>query len=400
MRIGIGDEDEELQSGDELVRKSVLEQHIVETSSIGSNLSKSSLLEQNQGGKSDFMKDAVAVEQDSESYSVSLSTTSVVSTSVIRDTLDMQSAVVELEKQQSRQDVAEGTEKTYENSPVVSENHNELSALGEHQDGKSCSVQHTGIVKQLCKTHAVACNNTILAEQLEAISSVILADPINHSSVDSALVLGDTPNVQAFVVDLRKELSNKDVAECQGGASKASSVASEVVISNAVAQTLSVFSCCSGLTNLTLPPSDAQMIIRSIFDKHGDITKQSVLKSLVMKSSFLLVVTEVVHRLCNHTLNSLSSYELQLMQSLIDDVAAVGFSVDWLRDRLKKVSAASKCHEHCVHLKSLGEQINAVKKSLMEMELQQLVWEKEVDCLKVELEGDEFEGSNLGEGLI
>lgn len=77
------------------------------------------------------MKDGVAVEQYSESYSVTISTTSVESTKVIRDnTLDMQTAVVELEKQQSRQDVAESTEKTYENSPVVSENHNEFSAVG------------------------------------------------------------------------------------------------------------------------------------------------------------------------------------------------------------------------------------------------------------------------------
>lgn len=401
LRIGIGDEDEEVHSGGELVRKSVLEQHLVETNSIESNHSRSSLLAQNQGGESDFMKDGVAVEQYSESYSVTISTTSVESTKVIRDnTLGMQTAVVELEKQQSRQDVAESTEKTYENSPVVSENHNEFSAVGEHQGGKHGSVQHAGIVKQHHEPHAISCNTTILAELLEAISSVILADPISHSSVDSSLVIGDTPHVQAFVVDSRKELLNKDVAECQGEASKSSSVVSEVGISKTVAQMLSVFSCCSWLTTLTLSPSDAQMIVRSIFDKHGDITKQSVLKNLFVKSAFLLVVTEVVHRLCSHTVNSLRSDELQQMQSLVDDVAAVGFSVDWLQDRLKKVFAASKCHEHCVHLESLSEQINAVKKSLMEMELQQLVWIKEVDCLKVELEGDEFEGSNLGEGLI
>lgn len=425
LRIGVGDEDEDVQSEGELVRKSVLEQHLLETNSIGSNHSKSSLLGQDQVGKTDFMKDGGAVEQYSESYSVacstsiwskeleanpaefpgdtiSLSTTSVESTSVVGDTLNMQTAVVDLSKQQSSQDVAEGTQKTYKDSSVVSENHNELSAMGEHEGGKSVPVQDVGIVKQQCEPHAVACNTTVLAELFEAISSVILAEtiPISHSSDDSTLVIGDSPNVQPPVLDIRKELSNKDVAECQVEASKASSVISEVRKSNAEAQTHSVFSCCSGLTNLTLSPSSGRMIIRSIFDKHGDITKRSVLKSSVMKSAFLLVVTEVVHRLCNHTMDSLCSDELQLMQSLVDDVAAVGFSVDWLRDRLKKVSAASKCHEHCVHLESLGEQINAVKKSLMEMELQQLVWKKEVDCLKVELEGDDFEGSNLGEGLI
>lgn len=286
-------------------------------------------------------------------------------------------------------------------------NHNEFSGVRKDQVGKNDYVKDVGGVEQGFKSSSAACSTTIHVKELEPVPGLVSAGTIlpSASCIESALVHEDTPKTQPAMVDMGKKEPSRDIAEIQEETSENSSVASEVVgneevVSNAVGQAFFVYSPCSGLNNLTLSPGDAQMIIKSILDKHGDITKESIVKSLVVRLTLLQVVAEVVHRLCNHTINTLGYEELQLMQRLADDAAAVGFSVDWLQERLKKVAFASKYHEHLVNLDRLGEQINAAKKSLMEMELQQLVWKKEVDCMKVELEGMDFEGSNLGEGLM
>lgn len=49
------------------------------------------------------------------------------------------------------------------------------------------------------------------------------------------------------------------------------------------------------------------------------------MKSTVMRSLVLQLVAEVVHWLSNHTIKTLGSDELQLLQRQTDDVVAVGF---------------------------------------------------------------------------
>lgn len=123
------------------------------------------------------------------------------------------------------------------------------------------------------------------------------------------------------------------------------------------------------MNGLTLCPQYAQRIIQCILRKHGDLSKGSIMKSTVMRSVVLQLVAEVVHWLSNHTIKTLGSDELQLLQRQTDDVVAVGFSLEWLQQRLRNISASSKYLECLMHLVSLGQQGDALKKSLMEMEL-------------------------------
>ncbi|KAK2991720.1 hypothetical protein RJ640_001223 [Escallonia rubra] len=158
-------------------------------------------------------------------------------------------------------------------------------------------------------------------------------------------------------------------------------------------------SLATGMTAFTLSPHN-NLIIKQILAKYGDITNGSLLKSTAAKSTFLQLVADVVHRLCNHSVDTLGYGELQLIQTWTADAVAVGFHVDWLQQRVDKVVAASKYHIRMTELEELGQQIDAAKKSLMEMELRQMVWKKEVVAFKVEFEGNDLCGANLGEGLL
>ncbi|KAK2975780.1 hypothetical protein RJ640_014603, partial [Escallonia rubra] len=157
-------------------------------------------------------------------------------------------------------------------------------------------------------------------------------------------------------------------------------------------------SLATGMTAFTLSPHN-NLIIKQILAKYGDITNGSLLKSTAARSTFLQLVAGVVHRLCNHTVDTLGYGELQLIQTWTADAVAVGFHVDWLQQRVDKVVAASKYHIRMTELEELGQQIDAAKKSLMEMELRQMVWKKEVVAFKVEFEGNDLFGANLVNNL-
>ncbi|KAK3001435.1 hypothetical protein RJ639_020923, partial [Escallonia herrerae] len=173
----------------------------------------------------------------------------------------------------------------------------------------------------------------------------------------------------------------------------------EIAYPGVAGHTSPVPSLATGMTAFTLSPHN-NLIIKQILAKYGDITNGSLLKSTAAKSTFLQLVADVVHRLCNHTVDTLGYGELQLIQTWTADTVAVGFHVDWLQQRVDKVVAASKYHIHMTELEELGQQIDAAKKSLMEMELRQMVWRKEVVAFKVEFEGNDLCGANLGEGLL
>ncbi|KAK3014535.1 LOW QUALITY PROTEIN: hypothetical protein RJ639_008309, partial [Escallonia herrerae] len=152
----------------------------------------------------------------------------------------------------------------------------------------------------------------------------------------------------------------------------------EIAYPGVAGHTSPVPSLATGMTAFTLSAHN-NLIIEQILSKYGDITNGSLLKSTAAKSTFLQLVADVVHRLCNHTVDTLGYGELQLIQTWTADAVAVGFHVDWLQQRVDKVVAASKFHIRMTELEELGQQIDATKKSLMEMELRQMVWRKEDD---------------------
>lgn len=297
--------------------------------------------------------------------------------------------------------------------PVVLEtdsecNVKEFPGVGENHGGIGEVMTDTVVGGLACQSFVIAPSTIDLAKGMEANSAVVSASSIliNGACPEAPLIIMNASSTESVVVDVGMKQPGDCVEESQEESSESSYIGSEVVagdeagVSDAEGCASSVFSLCTDMHDLTLSPQDAQRLIRAILGKYGDITKGSIVKSMVVRSTLLHLVAEVVHRLSNHTIKTLDSDELQLLQKWTDDAMAVGFSVEWLRQRLGKISAASKYHERLVHLDKLGQQIDAVKKSLMEMELQQMVWKKEVDHMKIQLEGVDLEASNLGEGLI
>lgn len=142
------------------------------------------------------------------------------------------------------------------------------------------------------------------------------------------------------------------------------------------------------------------LIVKQIFDKYGDITKGSKIKSVAAKSGFLELVADTVQRLCNHTMKTLGLDELRFIEQHTGDALAVGFNVNWLHQRVEKIISASDYHLHLMELDKLAKQIDDAKKSLMEMELRQMICMQEVAAIKGEMEENGFGESNLGDGLL
>ncbi|CAI9781610.1 unnamed protein product [Fraxinus pennsylvanica] len=141
-------------------------------------------------------------------------------------------------------------------------------------------------------------------------------------------------------------------------------------------------------------------IFNQILGRYGDISNESKLKSVEAKAAFFQLLAKVVEWLSNHTVESLDSGELQRMQEWIDDAEAVGFKVKWLQQRFKNIVTVSRYQERLMQLNEIGEQISATKIALTEMEIRQITLKEEVDTMTVELDGDNFDESNLCEGLF
>ncbi|KAL9175920.1 hypothetical protein ABFS82_02G144400 [Erythranthe guttata] len=154
----------------------------------------------------------------------------------------------------------------------------------------------------------------------------------------------------------------------------------------------------SSLQNTLSPGRDN--LIKQILRKYGDITKGSILKSIEAKKAFLQLVVEVVERLHSHTLDTLGAHEMHVIQKLTDDAATVGFHVDWLQQRIKKIVSISKYRDSLMQLNDISEKINAAKIALLEMELQHMILKKEIDSMKAEMDMEELCVSNLCVGLL
>lgn len=141
-------------------------------------------------------------------------------------------------------------------------------------------------------------------------------------------------------------------------------------------------------------------IIKRILRKYGDISRGSMLKSVEAKTAFLQLVAEVAERLHSHTLDTIDAHELQVVQKLTDDAAAVGFNVNWLQQRITNIVKVSKYQDTLMRLNDISEKINVAKVTLLEMELQQMILKKEIDSMKAEMDSKELCRSNLCEGLF
>ncbi|GFS35556.1 hypothetical protein Acr_00g0040600 [Actinidia rufa] len=142
------------------------------------------------------------------------------------------------------------------------------------------------------------------------------------------------------------------------------------------------------------------LIVKQIFDKYGDITKGSRIKSIAAKSGFLELVADAVRRLCNRTIKTLGSDELRLIEQHTADAFSVGFHVNWLQQRIEKISPASEYYIGLMELDQLSKQIEEAKKFLLELEMRQMICKQEVAALKDKMEENGFGESNLGEGLL
>ena len=141
-------------------------------------------------------------------------------------------------------------------------------------------------------------------------------------------------------------------------------------------------------------------IIKSILYKYGDITMGSTFRSMDAKLAFLELMADAVYRLSNLTLDTVSSHEIQLIEAKVADVLAAGFNVKWLKQRVDEVIASTKYQEYCMELDELDKQIEATKKSLVDMEQQRVVLAREVIAIKAQNERNGILGRTLAEGLL
>ncbi|CAL5340300.1 unnamed protein product [Camellia sinensis] len=232
----------------------------------------------------------------------------------------------------------------------------------------------------------------------------ISADSMSKLQPTEAIV--DTPNASMAELNGGKEvqLAQDDAPICVEGEGK-SGVASTVIAGDEASAhgTGSQTFCVSApfiYVNGFCISSQNGVIVQQIFEKYGDITKGSKIKSVAAKSGFLELVADTVQRLCNHTMKSLGLDELQFIEQHTGDALAVGFNVNWLHQRVEKIISASDYHLHLMELDKLAKQIDDAKKSLMEMELRQMICMQEVAAIKGEMEENGFGESNLGEGLL
>ena len=141
-------------------------------------------------------------------------------------------------------------------------------------------------------------------------------------------------------------------------------------------------------------------IIKSILYKYGDITMGSRFRSMDAKLAFLELMADAVYRLSNLTFDTVSSHELQLIEANVADVLDAGFNVKWLQQRVDEVIEATKYEACCQKLNELDQQIEATKKSLMDMEQRRVVLARGVVAIKAQIEGKGILGCTLAEGLL
>lgn len=197
---------------------------------------------------------------------------------------------------------------------------------------------------------------------------------------------------------VKNPMCPNSVEEAKNVSAAAASKAFSAVDEEKSAETSPLSSLCVEVGRHVPSPHNVP-IIKRILQKHGDITNGSIIRSLEAKWAFLDLIGDVVNRLCNHTLETLSSHELQLIEANVADAVAVGFKVEWLQQRVDEIKAAK--YQACSkELDELDIQIEAAKTSLMEMELRREDLARDVAAIKAKIEGKGFLGCTLSEGLL
>ncbi|KAL9147846.1 hypothetical protein ABFS82_12G002400 [Erythranthe guttata] len=92
-------------------------------------------------------------------------------------------------------------------------------------------------------------------------------------------------------------------------------------------------------------------LLRAVFDKHGDITSECVLKSPKILSHHLEDLCDIYMKLEGTTLGNITRIELDNMLEQVDDFERVKMNVGWIRKRLEHISRAKKGFLEYIQLK-------------------------------------------------
>lgn len=267
----------------------------------------------------------------------------------------------------------------------------------------------------------VACAQERFESSEEIAKDSVPGNVVSFPTIISAGVSSMSPFTDATVVTLevsKPELSNigsegvmllgKEVEGCHkealtendlaAAASKAFPV-DEASTSGLAVQTSPLSSLCVEVDRCVRSPHNGP-IIKSILYKYGDITMGSRFRSMDAKLAFLELMADAVYRLSNLTFDTVSSHELQLIEANVADVLDAGFNVKWLQQRVDEVIEATKYEACCQKLNELDQQIEATKKSLMDMEQRRVVLARGVVAIKAQIEGKGILGCTLAEGLL
>ncbi|KAL7089813.1 hypothetical protein ACP275_12G001000 [Erythranthe tilingii] len=92
-------------------------------------------------------------------------------------------------------------------------------------------------------------------------------------------------------------------------------------------------------------------LLRAVFDKHGDITSECVLKSPKILSHHLEDLCDIYMKLEGTTIGDITRIELDNMIEQVDDFERVKMKVGWIRKRLELISRAKKGFLEYIQLK-------------------------------------------------
>ncbi|CAA0823519.1 Unknown protein [Striga hermonthica] len=130
-------------------------------------------------------------------------------------------------------------------------------------------------------------------------------------------------------------------------------------------------------------------LVKSIFERHGDITSGSHMESPISISNSLEQLCGVCARLQRARFVELRGIELESMLADVRDVERAGLRVVWLRERLEFISRACTDYNQYIRLKELVKEydvsIGGLEKELNTCRQQHLEMGRKITCLEDEL---------------
>ncbi|EYU24088.1 hypothetical protein MIMGU_mgv1a010780mg [Erythranthe guttata] len=105
------------------------------------------------------------------------------------------------------------------------------------------------------------------------------------------------------------------------------------------------------VSNRFIVKKEVAPLLRAVFDKHGDITSECVLKSPKILSHHLEDLCDIYMKLEGTTLGNITRIELDNMLEQVDDFERVKMNVGWIRKRLEHISRAKKGFLEYIQLK-------------------------------------------------